>query len=83
VKARVTCGACGHTQELHDEPSELSTLRCQRCDASADARASEDFASAVEDALAQLWHLSKTFQVDLELSTAHIPAAFRPEPTKS
>jgi hypothetical protein len=78
VKARVRCRSCGAAREISD-PRHLVALACSGCGKTAEVRASEDFASALEDALAQLWHLAATFEIDVELSSRDIPPAFTPE----
>lgn len=80
MKASWRCRACGATSAVLAEPQALAALSCQSCGARAEARAAEDFASALEDALAQLWWLRQGFDVEVTLSSADIPHAFVPAP---
>ena len=74
----LSCNACQTRWKVIDEPRALIHLTCPHCEQTADPRASEDLASALEDALAQLYRLSRTLSATLTLDTATIPAAFRP-----
>ena len=82
MRAVLRCNQCNTATAITDEPRQLLGLECS-CGVTADARAVEDLASAIEDALAQLWHIGKTFELRLELGTDSIPAAFTPEPGDS
>lgn len=72
----LTCRACGshHTPQL----DALARWRCPACQSGPEARAAEDFASALEDAAAQLWWLSQAVDLEVELSTHNIPPDFVP-----
>lgn len=74
----VQCKACAHRWEIRDEPRGLHPLTCPHCDAQALGRATADLSSAVEDALAQLWHVSQAFNVKVSIGTDTLPAAFKP-----
>jgi len=78
MRCTVECKNCAHAWEIRDEPRALHPLTCTNCDAQAHARATEDLSSAVEDALAQLWHVSQTFNIEITVGTRTIPAAFKP-----
>lgn len=74
----VQCKSCAYKWTLSDEPRALHPLICPHCDAQALTRATGDLSSAVEDAMAQLWHVSQAFDLRIELTTGGLPAAFKP-----
>lgn len=80
MKVSLSCRACGHNWVVQDEPRHLVALGCPTCANVAAQAATEDFASALEDALVQLYLLGKTHAVDVTLSTETIPPSFRPLP---
>lgn len=63
---------------MQDDPQKFVSWQCPGCASTLSARASEDFASAAEDLLCQLWTLSQSARISIELSTDSIPPAFRP-----
>lgn len=77
MRVRIRCQACGVEAQI-EEIDALSVLECRGCGARAETRAGEDFASAVEDALTQLWHIGRSFDLRMTLDTADIPTAFVP-----
>ncbi|HET6346694.1 MAG TPA: hypothetical protein VFH51_17300 [Myxococcota bacterium] len=78
MRIELRCKSCSHAWEVRDEPRALLHLSCPQCEQSADARASEDLASALEDVLAQLYRLSEAAELRISLDTEAIPAPFRP-----
>lgn len=79
MQIRIRCRQCGAEQPSTSEPRDVATLQCAQCGSRADPQASEDLASALEDALSQLWRVGQTHSVRVELDTDTIPAAFRPD----
>lgn len=78
MKASICCKGCAHTWSVQSEPRSLVDLMCPKCHAAAASPAAEDFASALEDALVQLWALAKTHSIEVHLSSESIPASFVP-----
>ena len=76
------CKACGLHLGAKEDPRDLLNLTCPRCGVKADARAIEDLASSLEDALSQLWRVGQTFDVRVVLDTGAIPPSYLP-PTDS
>lgn len=74
----IECRACTQHWSLPLEPQTLHRLACPGCGQQASAQPIEDFASAMEDALLQLWRLRQTHHIQLSLDTRQIPAAFCP-----
>ncbi len=77
MKARLRCKTCGREKHIEGEPQLLGAPLGCACP-EAEERAREDFASAIEDALAQLWLLAQSMDVELTLDTHSIPPAFIP-----
>jgi hypothetical protein len=80
MNARLSCNSCAHSWVIDDEPRAFVQLACPQCQSAASPSAAEDFASAIEDALVQLYALSQTHGIELTLSSAAIAASFRPLP---
>ena len=78
MRVELQCKRCNASQTIVDEPRNLVALACSSCGAQADPRAAEDFASALEDALCELWRLGQNFTVRVEIGTASLPKAFKP-----
>jgi hypothetical protein len=77
MKVEARCQRCKAVQTIDGEPRQLAALSCPACGNRAEARASEDFASAIEDALAQMAWLGRSFDIDVTLSTRTLPPPFR------
>lgn len=78
----LTCHACGHADRQTNLDG-LAIWSCPECKATPEARAAEDFQSALEDALAQLWWLHQTAAVTVTLRSDDIPDDFRPQGPQS
>lgn len=74
----ITCQACTRNWQIPLEPQQLVRLACPDCGQQASLQPSEDFASALEDALLQLWRLGQTHRIQLTLDTQNVPADFSP-----
>lgn len=76
----IRCKACGAQRQDVGIDELQAALACP-CGNAAEGRAAEDLASAVEDALAQLWWVERTHDLQLTLDTDQIPFAFVPAPS--
>ena len=74
----LSCHGCQHRWSIEQEPQHLLDLTCPACAAQPDLAAAEDLASALEDALAQLWRLHQHMGVAVSFSSDAIPPAFDP-----
>ncbi len=78
MRVALTCKSCQHRWAVVHEPRRLSQLVCPGCQKAAHGRAAEDFASALEDAMSQLWLLGQSVAIDVQLQSEALPAAFGP-----
>jgi hypothetical protein len=78
MRVQLKCTQCANVWALNDEPRALIQLTCPQCGVPSEPRAAEDLASSLEDALCQLWLLGKTVELEIVISTANLPTAFKP-----
>lgn len=81
MRVELSCKQCQHRWAVVDEPRRLVQIICPGCQAEVLPRAAEDFASALEDAMCQLWLLGQTVNVEVHLQNQALPPAFGPAPT--
>ena len=78
MRISLHCNGCSHRWEIADEPRHIFALKCPQCATRAPSRAAEDFSTALEDVLMQLWQLGEKFQITVSLGTESLPERFIP-----
>lgn len=76
MRVALVCKFCQHRWAVVHEPRRLCQIVCPGCQKLAHPRAAEDFASALEDAMSQLWLLGQSVSVDVQLQSEALPPAF-------
>jgi DNA-directed RNA polymerase subunit RPC12/RpoP len=75
------CNNCNGDFELDvaDMIESPKPIKCPHCKAKVDAKASEDFATVLEDLIAQVSAMSKKFTLTMTLETDDLPGAYAKE----
>ena len=75
------CNGCNGDFEL-DVAEMIETpkpIKCPHCKAKVDAKASEDFATVLEDLIAQISAMGKKFTLTMAIETDDLPGAYAKE----